>query len=1196
MKIPLVENITTRDGTTAKDAHLKNALIDSEPNAPMVQKRPGLLQYAATAAQGLGQGLIYAAGRVSQIVNGFLSDVLTGVGFPLLTTGSASMVPVVGSPFALNANSSGGVTVSSSGGFVFVVEATPGTVSVFSLNDATGFLTPVLGSPFYSGGGADDISVSPDNAFVFVSNNSANTISVFSLNQSTGAITQVAGSPFATGAGPLGLQCTPDGKWLFVANSTAATLSVYAINQVTGALTLTGAPYAATASTNGVLITPNELFVFSIALSSAVVQTWAFNSTTGALSAPLSTTLAGIPGALLPSNNSLFLLATINTGTTIAVYAINQTTGALTAVAGSPFPAGTTPYGIAMANDMSFVLVTDTSTNLVQVFYFNPGTGQLIPTGTPITTSASPSGIVLSPDNKYAFLASSGSPQLPVLALQVVLPSGFLTQILGSPFTSGAGPTGITVTPDGAHLISANNSANTLSVFSINQTTGALAALTTAATGGNPNTVFASPNGAFVYATNQTGGSVSAYAFNSVTGTLTPVAGSPFLAGGSPYGGCVSTTGAFVFTAGYASDNLAVFSVNPITGVLTQVPGSPFATALGPFAVSVSPNGNFVYVANTTSNSISVFALNSTTGFLTPVAGSPFAAGIPVIALASSPNGQYLFAAGSSSNNVAVFGVNSATGYLTQVASSPFATGNSPISIGVSPNGAFVFTANQTDNTITVFSLNSATGYLTPVQGSPFAALTKPYGFAVSPNGAFAFVADYATNTVASYQVHGTVTGLLSTLSGEINSTALVKSANNLWLYQNNAATLVTSSYPLVQTVPGIVTIDTTTYVMDTNANILGSNLGDPTTWNALNTIQANTQQDNPVALARHLNYLVAFKDQSTEFFYDAGNPSPGSPLSPILNAYVEVGCAAAASIQNINDLTLFMSKTSQRGRGVSLITGLAVQRVSTTAVDKILNADSLATVYSFAVAIAGHNLYVLTLKSSNVTLYYDLETQIWGQLTSCISQVPILVSTLVQVNNMAVATVANHGLQDGDPATVAGATPAAYNGTFSITYIDANTFSYPVPSGTATPATGTISLTKYVETYFRGVNYMGDSGIDLIQDELTGAIYQFSTTQYQDNGAPINVTIRTNNLSGETSSLTRVSALEVIGDKVVGNAHIRYTDNDYQTFSTYRPVDLNANRSQIVRCGASRRRAFEIRHIDNSALRLESLLSDAKP
>lgn len=72
-------------------------------------------------------------------------------------------------------------------------------------------------------------------------------------------------------------------------------------------------------------------------------------------------------------------------------------------------------------------------------------------------------------------------------------------------------------------------------------------------------------------------------------------------------------------------------------------------------------------------------------------------------------------------------------------------------------------------------------------------------------------------------------------------------------------------------------------------------------------------------------------------------------------------------------------------------------------------------------------------------------------------------VTSITQTGGTATVTTTNpHGLTTGDtlPVTIAGSTITAYNGTFTVTVTGASTFTYPVPSGTTTPATGTIVYT----------------------------------------------------------------------------------------------------------------------------------------
>lgn len=72
-------------------------------------------------------------------------------------------------------------------------------------------------------------------------------------------------------------------------------------------------------------------------------------------------------------------------------------------------------------------------------------------------------------------------------------------------------------------------------------------------------------------------------------------------------------------------------------------------------------------------------------------------------------------------------------------------------------------------------------------------------------------------------------------------------------------------------------------------------------------------------------------------------------------------------------------------------------------------------------------------------------------------------VTSVTQTGGTATLTAAApHGITVGDsvPITVSGAAQSAYNGTFLAVATGASTFTYVVPSGTATPATGVISYT----------------------------------------------------------------------------------------------------------------------------------------
>jgi hypothetical protein len=126
------------------------------------------------------------------------------------------------------------------------------------------------------------------------------------------------------------------------------------------------------------------------------------------------------------------------------------------------------------------------------------------------------------------------------------------------------------------------------------------------------------------------------------------------------------------------------------------------------------------------------------------------------------------------------------------------------------------------------------------------------------------------------------------------------------------------------------------------------------------------------------------------------------------------------------------------------------------------------------------------------------------------------------------------------------------------------------------------------VEGYFRGQFYTKYNDLDLLQHDATGVVYQFDPNTYEDYDNPIQVFCRTPLVDGGTNIRKFWYEVQVVGDKIDSYALLRYTSDDYQTFSAWQDVNLNTTKSQVHRLGQGRRRAFDLLHADNVPLRLE--------
>lgn len=144
---------------------------------------------------------------------------------------------VPGSPFGTQPNSPS-IAFSPNGGLIAVANHTngsttttgsTGSVSVFSVNEMTGSLSGVPGSPFANPAGAVSVAFSPAGTQLAVANLS-DSVSVFSVNQRTGALRAVSGSPFIIRSpGTAWVAFSPRGGLLAVANGTelGSTVAVF---------------------------------------------------------------------------------------------------------------------------------------------------------------------------------------------------------------------------------------------------------------------------------------------------------------------------------------------------------------------------------------------------------------------------------------------------------------------------------------------------------------------------------------------------------------------------------------------------------------------------------------------------------------------------------------------------------------------------------------------------------------------------------------------------------------------------------------------------------------------------------------------------------------------------------------------------------------------------------------------------------
>jgi 6-phosphogluconolactonase (cycloisomerase 2 family) len=286
-------------------------------------------------------------------------------------------------------------------------------------------------------------------------------------------------------------------------------------------------------------------------------------------------------------------------------------------------------------------------------------------------------------------------------------------------------PHSVAVDPTGKFAYVANWSdlTGSVSMYTINATTGALTSIgTTKApcapppSPGScaPYSVAVHPSGKFAYVTNEGGfapTSVSMYTIDATTGALTSIG--LIAAGGRAISVAVHPSGKFAYVADGSSgfpgesDNVAMYAINTTTGTLTSL-GTVGAGAF-PSAIAIDPLGKFAYVANSNSNDVSMYTINAATGALTSV--GLIAAGTDPASVAVGPSGKFTYVTNSGSNDVSMYTINATTGALTSMGT--IAAELAPTSIAITPSGNFAYVTNSGSNSVSMYSIDSATGALT---------------------------------------------------------------------------------------------------------------------------------------------------------------------------------------------------------------------------------------------------------------------------------------------------------------------------------------------------------------------------------------------------------------------------------------------------------------------------------------------------
>ena len=346
------------------------------------------------------------------------------------------------------------INVDPTGRFAYGVLSGVNKVFMFTINPVSGALTANSPSFIAAGTTPDSVAMDFGGRFVFVTNRGSNTVSSYTINQTNGLLTLVGN--YTTGTAPKALVVDPSGRFVYVCNYTGNTISMFSITSATGALVSIAPDIATGTSPVSITTDPTGRFLYAVSLSQNKVSIYTIDPAAGALTA-IGTVATGVsPDTIVTDPTGRFAYVNNTFDKTISTYTINPTTGALTA--GSVATLSLSPVNLSMDPSGRFLYAF---VDGLQSFSINQTDGSL-----------------------------TVNPNYSIIAM------------------TGVGDMGVTRRRSRFAYV-ANETDSTVSMYSVNSSTGAFTTLGTIASGATPKKVVVEPLGRFAYTVNNTANTVS---------------------------------------------------------------------------------------------------------------------------------------------------------------------------------------------------------------------------------------------------------------------------------------------------------------------------------------------------------------------------------------------------------------------------------------------------------------------------------------------------------------------------------------------------------------------------------------------------------------------------------------------------------------------------------------------------------------
>ena len=331
------------------------------------------------------------------------------------------------------------------------------SLSGYSVDAATGALTPLSGFPLAVGANPEYVTHDPQNRFLFVSDIGDNMLHVYAINADTGALSEVSPSPYNTMIESETVVVDPVGTHVYLYRTGSSTSypgvngnqivafnlsSTGILSPMAGSPFLVGAPGAAFDSDFGMVIgTTGKLLYLK---DSTHLYTFAIDTAVGSLTL-LQTLATQQYGDIAADPHGLYLY--VAGASALMSYAIDQTSGLLSLAKSTPTAEQGGAYTIAISPNGNYAYTVE-GNDMVSYTVSNgefTHVGMVYPAVYGQHIAVDPSGSFVYVPQACSFCASAAYNVVHEFAITT---TGALTPLATPSVAAGVTPWGITVTND----------------------------------------------------------------------------------------------------------------------------------------------------------------------------------------------------------------------------------------------------------------------------------------------------------------------------------------------------------------------------------------------------------------------------------------------------------------------------------------------------------------------------------------------------------------------------------------------------------------------------------------------------------------------------------------------------------------------------------------------------------------------------